>query len=249
MKLSSFILLMALTFLVPLAACAEEPPLSKLTCREFWEYHKRINDVKSPDKEKNSEKYFTEIINAWNFNVKKFQEKHPELTHPIITDSSAYEELRKNNKNYIIMYFYTACKNRPENALKILGENLQKKFYEMAVLEGQNQKAKENDCKLSSPRSIKIFYPEREGFLVACMNKGRSSRISANSDSQKGSVGVSVCNKPWDRNTEPECQIIEPIQENVCLSRFGVCSKNEEGQCGWSHTDESRECLNKTKFQ
>lgn len=230
-----------------------EPKLSLFTCKEYWNYHKKMVDVHSKDKEENSKKYFSEVIEAWNFNVEKFKRKYSDLSHPMITVYPSVEGVEDKKGNpYFFMYFMMACEAREENMPKKLGNNLQKNFIQYSLIEKEKNKEKNKSCKKSPPKMVRILYPSENGempklkkevLLSECAHKDKSSTMSFVKDSHGVSVALSFCDQPLGKKLESQCRILKPTKENICLNKHGLCSENVYGQCGWQYTKESSECM------
>ncbi len=238
MKKILFIFVLLLGFCLSLSARAEEPLLSKLTCEEYWDYHKKINDTKSDKREENSKQYFSELAELWNYHVKKFKKDYPDLNYP----SSVLAEVKDfKGQPYYIMVVYQACEHRTENMPQKVGDRLQETLYKLQLNELQKARARENGCDFIQARKNKTINTEKQdevGYL--CVDDGWKSRKSKELKDNKKEVELCLSYSDAEK-----CYNIPSNNENGCLWQFGSCQKNNEAKCGWSHTDKSLSCTKK----
>ena len=210
-----------------------EPKLSSLTCKEYWEHHEASTN------EKEMKNYFSDLTELWNYHVKVFKTEHSDLNHDIITPAPPIDEMKV--PPFFIMFIYVACEMRQENLQKRLGDNLQENMYKMAFNEKRKKESRERGCNISDGVQSRLFEPNSDGVLTGCVSLklGRVKKIILY-DEEKSPQSIKLCAQP---KISDQCQILEPNQENFCLSEFGDCTTIGEGKCGWAHTEKSRQCM------
>lgn len=222
-----------LIFFQILTSCsyASPPKLYNLTCDEYWDYHKAHSN------EEAKKEYFQELVTLWNYSVDKFQREYPNLQHPTLSSVPDMEEWK--DPPFFIMNIYMACAKREGNGSKILGENLQINFLKLAQKKEREDNAFKSDCSISNGTQAKLFFPTMDGVLTGCIEKGYNNRKIIYNETKKA-IAIEVCTK---KGHNEMCKTINPTMENICLSTYGECTRNSDGECGWIHTEESKKCV------
>ena len=230
---SVFAITALVVVLVAYRAYADEPALSKMTCSEYWDYHKKI--TKSGGKEAIEKTFMPQHAELWDYHVRKFKEKHPNLNSSsmVVSESKSYDR-----QPFYIMTIYMACENRHEYMNQEMGDRLQSIMYKMQMANVRKERARKNGCDVEVIK--KNIRDSNEEVSYLCVNEGWSK--------QWGKAGKTEHTHRCfvDRKTKKEsCYEIKIDKENACLVEFGSCLKNSQGECGWAHTSESEKCAKK----
>jgi|GEM_PF-6452931 len=203
------------------------PSLSNMTCKEFWEQSRTLND-------KDQKKFLSDVVNLYSSELKKFKQHNNNIS------LKKLEELE--GSPYVVMTVYQACEMRRENNQRTVGENIQKMLLWMITNENQKNMAKANGCNLFGVKPIEEDPFGDRGFLYACVtdSSNKSNLIQTRGVDNKVK-SIKHCIYP---KGEEICQVIELVKDNFCLSQFGICSKNNnDNNCSWKHTELSKKCL------
>lgn len=214
---------------------AKEPKLYNFTCEDYWEY------TKSQKSSKNMDTFIEQHIKLWNYSIKKFNTTHPELTLPDVYTPMTAQEVEENP--YFIMHISLSCPKVRNKEQNILGQIFQENLYKIAFNKHRKSVASKNGCLISEGVRASLFSKDDTHMLNACIerpeNLNTALRAKISKDVLKKPIAIEVC------PPEQECISIYPTDENICLSSFALCSRNESGKCAWQPNELSQACLNK----
>ena len=213
---------------------AKAPKLYNSTCKEYWGY------TKSQKSSKNMDSFIEQHIKLWNYSIKKFNATYSKLTLPDVYTPMTAHKAEENP--HFIMYISLSCPKSRDKEQNILGQIFQENLYKAAFNKHRKSVAKKSGCLIAEGFRASAFSKNSAHMLEACIerpeNLNTALRAKLIKDAQKQPIAIEVC------PPQQECISISPTDENICLSSFSVCARNEAGKCAWQPNEQSLACLN-----
>ncbi len=235
LKILTVAILIFGAFTLTAYSSAAAPKLYNFTCEKYWDY------TKTQKSSSNMDDFIKQNIKLWNYSIKKFNATYPKLTLPDYYTPTTAQKAEENP--YFIMSIGVLCPKNRGREQDILGQIFQENLYKAAFNKHRKSVAQKDGCLIVEGFRASLFSKDNTHILNACIerpqNLNTSLRAKIIKDESKNPIAIEVC------PPEQECIIIPPTDENICLSSFSLCARNEEDTCTWQPNAQYLACLNK----